>query len=135
MAPTSTSNRTVSFGSTTARIVTFIMPSEDTIIRFNRRTAQTTGYTITVSNNVSSVKVNENSTTEKTILASDGDVITVISTFYNSTTASMEFSSTPSVTTISNTTTTGRLAQRTIKFTMPATNITIKFIKGGNATS
>ena len=36
--PTPTSNHTVSSGSTTARIVTFIMPSEDIIIRFNRQT-------------------------------------------------------------------------------------------------
>ena len=36
--PTPTSNRTASSGSTTTRIVTFIMPSEDIIIRFNRQT-------------------------------------------------------------------------------------------------
>lgn len=133
--PTPTSNRTASSGSTTTRIVTFIMPSEDVIIRFNRQTAQTTGYTIIVSDNVNSVKVNENSTTGKTISASSGDVITVTSTFYNSTTGAMEFSSTPPVNTISNTTTTGKMAQRTVQFKMPATNITIKFTKGGNATS
>ena len=37
--PTPTSYHTVSSGSTTARIVTFIMPSEDVIIRFSRQTA------------------------------------------------------------------------------------------------
>ena len=36
--PTPTSNRTASSSSTTTRIVTFIMPSEDIIIRFNRQT-------------------------------------------------------------------------------------------------
>lgn len=37
--PTPTSYHTVSSGSTTARIVTFIMPSEDVIIRFSIQTA------------------------------------------------------------------------------------------------
>ena len=37
--PTPTSHRTASSSSTTTRIVTFIMPSEDVIIRFSRQTA------------------------------------------------------------------------------------------------
>lgn len=133
--PTPTSNRTASSSSTTTRIVTFIMPSEDIIIRFNRQTVQTTGYTITVSDNVGSVQVNGNSATGTSILASNGDAITVVSTFYNGNTASMTFSSIPSVTTTSNTATTGTRAKRTVKFTMPATNITVKFTKGSGAIS
>lgn len=47
----------------------------------------------------------------------------------------MTFSSIPSVTTTSNTATTGTRAKRTVKFTMQATNITVKFTKGSGAIS
>ena len=47
----------------------------------------------------------------------------------------MTFSSIPLVTTTSNTATTGTRAKRTVKFTMPATNITVKFTKGSGSIS
>lgn len=132
--PTSTSNRTVSSGSTTARIVTFIMPSEDVIIRFNRQTVSSgTTYTISKGNNVASIFINNGSSITTSTSAKPGDTITVHSnSFSTSTVSAITWAGTGVPTeniSYNNYVTVGSTRYRKVKFTMPANNITTAFRK------
>lgn len=132
--PTSTSNRTVSSGSTTARIVTFIMPSEDVIIRFNRKTASSeTTYTISKGNNVASIFINNGSSITTPTSAKPGDTITVHSnSFSTSTVSAITWAGTGVPTaniSYNNYVTIGSNRYRKVTFTMPANNVTTAFRK------
>ena len=132
--PTPTSNRTASSGSTTTRIVTFIMPSEDIIIRFNRKTASSeTTYTISKGNNVASIFINNGSSITTSTSAKPGDTITVHSnSFSTSTVSAITWAGTGVPTaniSYNNYVTKGSTRYRKVTFTMPANNVTTAFRK------
>lgn len=132
--PTPTSNRTASSGSTTTRIVTFVMPSEDVIIRFNRKTASSeTTYTISKGNNVASIFINNGSSITTSTNAKPGDTITVHSnSFSTSTVSAITWAGTGVPTaniSYNNYVTIGSNRYRKITFTMPANNVTTAFRK------
>lgn len=132
--PTPTSNRTASSGSTTARIVTFIMPSEDIIIRFNRQTVSSgTTYTISKGNNVASIFINNGSSITTSTSAKPGDTITVHSnSFSPSTVSAITWAGTGVPTaniSYDNYVTKGLTRYRKVTFTMPANNVTTAFRK------
>lgn len=132
--PTPTSNRTTSSGSTTARIVTFIMPSEDIIIRFNRQTASSgTTYTISKGNNVASISINNGSSITTSTSAKPGDTITVHSNSFSiSTVSAITWAGTGVPTeniSYNNYVSKVSTRYRKVTFTMPANNVTTAFRK------
>lgn len=132
--PTPTSNHTVSSGSTTARIVTFIMPSEDIIIRFNRQTVSSgTTYTISKGNNVASIFINNGNSITTSTNAKPGDTITIHSdSFSTSTVSAITWAGTGVPTaniSYNNYVTKGSTRYRKVTFTMPANNVTTAFRK------
>lgn len=132
--PTPTSTHTTSSGSTTARIVTFVMPSEDVIIRFNRKTASSeTTYTISKGNNVTSIFINNGSSITTSTNAKPGDTITVHSnSFSTSTVSAITWAGTGVPTaniSYNNYVTIGSNRYRKVTFTMPANNVTTAFRK------
>lgn len=132
--PTPTSNHTVSSGSTTARIVTFIMPSEDIIIRFNRQTVSSgTTYTISKGNNVASIFINNGNSITTSTNAKPGDTITIHSdSFSTSTVSAITWAGTGVPTaniSYNNYVIKGSTRYRKVTFTMPANNVTTAFRK------
>lgn len=132
--PTPTSTHTTSSGSTTARIVTFVMPSEDIIIRFDRRTVSSgTTYTISKGNNVASMFINNGSSITTSTNAKPGDTITVHSnSFSTSTVSAITWAGTGVPTaniSYNNYITIGSNRYRKVTFTMPANNVTTAFRK------
>ena len=132
--PTSTSNHTTSSGSTTARIVTFIMPSEDVIISFNRQSVSSgTTYKISKGNNVASIFINNGSSITTSTSAKPGDTITVHSnSFSTSTVSAITWAGTGVPTaniSYNNYVTRGLNRYRKVTFTMPANNVTTAFRK------
>lgn len=132
--PTPTSTYTTSSGSTTARIVTFVMPSEDIIIRFDRRTVSSgTTYTISKGNNVASIFINNESSITTSTNAKPGDTITVHSnSFSTSTVSAITWAGTGVPTaniSYNNYVTIGSNRYRKVTFTMPANNVTTAFRK------
>lgn len=132
--PTPTSTHTTSSGSTTARIVTFVMPSEDIIIRFDRRTVSSgTTYTISKGNNVASMFINNGSSITTSTNAKPGDTITVHSnSFSTSTVSAITWAGTGVPTaniSYNNYVIRGSNRYRKITFTMPANNVTTAFRK------
>lgn len=132
--PTPTSNRTTSSGSTTARIVTFVMPSEDVIIRFNRKTASSeTTYTISKGNNVASIFINNGNSITTSTNAKPGDTITIHSnSFSTSTVSAITWAGTGVPTaniSYDNYVSKVSTRYRKVTFTMPANNVTTAFRK------
>lgn len=132
--PTPTSNRTASSGSTTTRIITFTMPNEDIIIRFNRQTVSSgTTYTISKGNNVASIFINNGSSITTSTSAKPGDTITVHSnSFSTSTVSAITWAGTGVPTaniSYNNYIPIGSNRYRKITFTMPANNVTTAFRK------
>lgn len=91
-------------------------------------------YTITPGTNVSAISVNGTPVSVSgtyAILASEGDTIIVTSSTFNANTYRMNFSYTPTTVSLSTKTSygTGTLANTSVTFTMPASNLTVKFTR------
>ena len=95
-------------------------------------------YTITPGTNVSTISVNGTPITVSgtiAIPASEGDTIIVTSATFNANTYSMSFSYTPTTVSLSTKTSygTGISARTSVTFTMPASNLTVKFTRNSGS--